>query len=363
MSIDKAHGWTFRENSLDLLRLIAATQVAVLHSFEFTMHEVTGHWAFELLRLFPGVPIFFFISGYLITKSFERSPSLLDYLRNRGLRIFPALILCVFVNLLMVGWTGYFEEVNASFADIAILFVAKTTILQFYNPDFMRAFGDGVLNGSLWTICVELQFYLVVPILYRLFSLKEKSQIGLLLGLLAIFMIFNRLLYLSSDEYSDFILWKLFRVSFIPWIYMFLFGMFVQRNFDFFANLISRVNLFLLAFAYITFAYSLSKLGLEFGNGIPPYVYFPLAILVFRFAYYKPEFTHQTLKGNDISYGIYIWHMPLVNQLLFISEKISVLDVVAVIVLSICLALISWVLLEKNMLKLKHFSLQAGTKS
>lgn len=51
--------WTFRENNLDLVRLLAAGQVVVLHSFEFMMHEVTDHTFFQILRLIPGVPIFF----------------------------------------------------------------------------------------------------------------------------------------------------------------------------------------------------------------------------------------------------------------------------------------------------------------
>lgn len=362
MNKQLTHGWTFRENSLDFLRLLAAAQVAVLHSFEFTMNEVTSHWFFELLRLFPGVPIFFFISGFLISKSYERAPSLGEYFRNRALRIFPALIVCVFVNLLMVGWTSYFKIVNASLGDITLLFFAKTTILQFYNPEFMRGFGDGVLNGSLWTICVELQFYVLIPVLYRLFELKEKQRLSLLVMLLVVFIVANRFLYLSSEYYSDQVIWKLYRVSFMPWIYMFIFGIIVQRHFDLFAGSLSRVPLFPFFILYTVLSYIFSRHGMEYGNGVPPYVYFPLAILVLRFAYLRPVITHRLLKGNDISYGIYIWHMPLINQLLYLSEEIGIEDVLIVIGSSFAIALCSWFFLEKNMLKLKKFSLKARSR-
>lgn len=360
-TVDK---WTFKENSLDLLRLVAACQVMVLHSFEFTMPGATGTLFFEVLRLFPGVPIFFFISGYLISRSFERAPNLQTYFKNRGLRIFPALIVVVFVNLLMVWSTGYFEGVDASMDDIILLFMAKASFLQFYNPEFMRSFGDGVLNGSLWTICVELQFYILVPFLYR-FVLVNKAHTNLILiGLIFFCMILNRLLYLWAPEFSESVIWKLYRVSFLPWVYMFLFGALVQRNFDFFSSLLSGLPALPLTLGYLVVMYVVSESGVEFGNSIPPYIYFPLALLVFRLAYAFINVSASFLRGNDLSYGIYIWHMPLVNQLLYMKDQIGVLDVILIIVGSVLLAALSWFTIEKHALQLKHASiLRARTRT
>jgi len=350
--------WVFKENSLDLIRLIAASQVMVLHSFEFTMSEVTGNLFFEILRLFPGVPIFFFISGYLISKSFERAPNLSTYWINRGLRIFPALIVCVFINILMVWSTGYFNETNPSVLDVFLLFLGKATVLQFYNPDFMRGFGDGVLNGSLWTIFVELQFYFIVPIFYNFFKLKNKYSTYTLIALIIIFIFANSLLPTLASDYSNEIWWKLFRVSFAPWVYMFLFGVLVQRNFIFFARWLSQISIIPTLIIYITIMLYISKNGLEFGNYIPPYVFFPLALLIFRTAYSMVSITKKLLRGNDISYGIYIWHIPLINQLIYLTKSNETLIQVGLAILStILIALISWFYLEKTALKMKSFSL------
>src|SRR6202011_6269624 len=79
----------WRVNNFDLLRLLAALQVAVVHSIGFL--KPTRYFARLMeagLDRFPGVPIFFVISGVLISKSYERSDSLRDYIRNRCLRIF-----------------------------------------------------------------------------------------------------------------------------------------------------------------------------------------------------------------------------------------------------------------------------------
>lgn len=351
--------WTFRENALDLIRLFAAAQVMVLHSFEFTVYTLTDNLFFDLLRLFPGVPVFFFISGYLISKSYEHSPNLLSYIRNRVLRIFPALIICVFLNLIMIAMTGYFSIVEASFLDLLQLFLAKITVLQFYNPDFMRGFGDGVLNGSLWTICVELQFYFIVPILYEIFRLKRRRANRELLLSILVFVVANRLLYLSEDGFSETVVWKLYRVSFIPWIYMFLFGLFVQRNFSVLAAALESIKFRYLFVPIILIFIVLQHLGLEFGNNIPPFVFFPIALTVFSFAYSFPEFSTRMLKGNDVSYGVYIWHMPIVNQLLYLKDNIQVFDVILVNLISVVLAILSWFLLEKRMLGLKQITLKS----
>lgn len=351
--------WIFKENSLDLLRLIAAVQVMVLHSFEFMIFEKTNNLFFDLLRLFPGVPIFFFISGYLISKSYERTTTSRDYFKNRSLRIFPALWVCVFVNILLVASTGYLEEKNVGVIDLGILYLAKTTILQFYNPEFMRDFGDGVLNGSLWTICVELQFYLITPMLYWLLKKVKLSSNLILAILLVLFIALNRALYIFAPDYSNTIIWKLYKVSFAPWFYMFLFGVIVQKNFTFFATLLSKVHLSVLLLPYIVITYYYLNEGVRFGNGISPLIYFPLALCAFRFAYSFAKPTKRLLKGNDFSYGIYIWHMPIVNQMIYLtSGKVETYQVLLTFACSIILAVLSWFILEKKVLKMKYTSIK-----
>ena len=351
--------YQFKENSLDLIRLFAAMQVMVLHSFEFTMPEITDNWFFSLLELFPGVPIFFFISGYLISKSYEKSPNLSSYWKNRILRIYPALLLCVLVNIILVASTGYLEKVGASFFDVSLLFLAKGTILQFYNPEFMRGFGDGVLNGSLWTICVELQFYFIVPIFYKILIEKIKNVNVVLAILLIIFMILNRVLYALQPEYSEQIWWKLYRVSFAPWFYMFLFGVIVQRNFDFFIAIVQKVPLLIVFVVYFMYAIILHQFNVPFDNSIAPYLYFPLAVLVFYISYHFVSFSKNLIQGNDLSYGVYIWHMPFVNQLMYYrqgNEKIW--EVTTVLVITTIVAWLSWRYLERNALTLKNYTLK-----
>src|SRR5690606_1272838 len=113
--------YAIAENNFDLIRLLAALQVAVLHVLYYLSPQWRDHAPFQLLAVFPGVPIFFFISGFLISRAYERASSTRNYARNRALRIFPALHVCVLLNLIAVGITGYFYAVDASFLDILTL--------------------------------------------------------------------------------------------------------------------------------------------------------------------------------------------------------------------------------------------------
>lgn len=349
----------YNENALDLIRLIAAIQVAFTHTAEMLQLGMVDSWWFPILHFFPGVPIFFFVSGYLISRSYERSPNLFSYGKNRFLRIFPALWVCVVFNILLVATTGYFYINNVSLIDILILGGAKSSFLQFYNPDYMRQFGDGVLNGSLWTITVELQFYFIVPFLYKLLIDRFQQTNLLILVLVAIFVFANRMLYFLQPEFGEEVIWKLYRVSFIPWFYMFLVGVFVQRNFDGISEFINRVPFPLYLLLYSVVVYLIYDDAWVVGNDVHPLFFLLIAILVFKLSYTQSALTcSKLLQGNDLSYGIYIFHMPILNQFMYLDYKTGTVEVLLLFSLYVVIACASWLMIEKPALKLKRFSLK-----
>ena len=340
-------------NAFDLIRLLAALQVAIGHATEYLAPALSHSWWIRVLALFPGVPVFFLISGLLISRSYETNSNLREYAVNRSLRIFPGLVVCVALNLLAVASTGYFGQVSASALDVALLGLGKSTFLQFYNPPFMRGFGDGVLNGSLWTICVELQFYCLVPVLYRLLRSCDRRQSNVRLAALSVvFFAFQHLLVVLRTEYADTVSWKLFNVSFLPWFYMFLVGVLAQRNLDRLLPLAQRVPTTWLLLSYVGYALAAGAAGLQLGNTIALPVFLPLAFLVIRAAFSGLREVSERLHKNDVSYGVYIYHMPFVNQLLF-YERSGVGVLVGAIAASLAAATLSWFLVEKPCLRFK----------
>lgn len=349
-------------NNFDLIRLFAASQVAFLHVLSYLSWSWHNAPAVQLLELFPGVPIFFFISGFLISRSYEKTATVSDYARNRALRIFPALHVCVFVNLVLVWITGYFAIVHAGFWDVFLLYVGKTTIFQFYNPDFMRHFGDGVLNGSLWTICVELQFYILTPILYALVVTDSKRRTNIILvSLIIASMILNRTLYTTQSEYGASDYWKLARVSFFPWIYMFLVGILAQRNFQFLTRYLRKHQLLLALPVYMLYTHFMRTHGFRLDNSISPLLFFPLVAIVFIAAYSAPDLARKTLRRQDISYGIYIYHIPIMNMFLYYHYKSSLMYTGLVLLITLAVALASWFLIERPCLKQKHHTIHPVT--
>lgn len=335
----------FKLNNFDLLRLVAACQVLIGHSL--THFDVAG---ISWLDYFPGVPVFFVISGFLISASWERSNSVLTYFENRFLRIYPALWCCFFFSVFMLSLTYDFDILNLEFLKWAI---AQLTVVQFYNPGFLRDYGVGVVNGSLWTIPVELQFYLLLPFFY-MFMHRFYWNKFLFLFIIIIFSLINFYKYQMALNDNNFLVFKLFSVTVIPYFNMFLLGVFFQRNIQFVERYLEN------KFPYWFLFYIGSVVFSEFvgisnsGNSINPISALILSLMVISAAYSCVDLFGNILGGHDISYGIYIYHMVVINFLLHVDFFNDGINVFFTVVITIFVSFLSWMLLEKPMLSLKR---------
>ncbi|HXI38357.1 MAG TPA: acyltransferase [Bryobacteraceae bacterium] len=353
-----------KSNNFDLIRLVAASQVAIVHSFHFQMLTPERSLAMLHLNLFPGVPIFFFVSGFLISQSFEKNPSIIDFAWNRCLRIYPALIVCFVVSVLSVFLTGYFRIARVDWFVAAGWAAAQLSFLQFYNPNFMRHYGTGVLDGSLWTISVELQFYVLTPVIHRLVRAKLwGGQNGRWFALILLFIVANRIYALFTPTLDQSILYKLVGVTFIPWFYMFLAGAFVQHNFSYFHSKLAG-KVLIVFIPYVAIALCAERwLGWGFGNLLNPISYVGLVLVIFAAAFSYPSVSDKILGRNDISYGVYIYHMPVINLLLATGAGGSIEGFWVAMSTTFALAIVSWILVEKPALEFKRHPLYRHSAS
>ena len=349
-----------KTNNFDLIRLAAALQVALIHAAA-DLRVSAPTWPFRAIAdLFPGVPIFFFISGFLISKSFEKNSVLREYLQNRFLRIYPGLVVCFLLSLGSVALTGYFSTIHASPADVLLWIGAQLSVAQFYNPEFMRHYGLGVLNGSTWTITVELQFYVLVPLMYgalRWQSLSRRHFNLILGGLILGFMIANQA-YMHAAAFQSRPLWyKLIGVSFAPWFYMFLVGVLFQKNFEVIQRWFGGRFVPVLAGYGALGLISDRLLGWGFGNSLNPLLFIALAIVTFTAAFSRITLSDRILRRNDLSYGVYIYHGPVINFILATGVGSGWIGFPLAIASTLGLSYASWRLVEKPALSLKRHPL------
>jgi peptidoglycan/LPS O-acetylase OafA/YrhL len=141
---------------VDALRAIAALCVVVAHTAVFGGFAPHA-WTTALLSgLTVGVPIFFVISGFLLYRPFlaaqvlaAPSTPVRAYTWRRALRIVPA----YWLALTVLGWWAHLHGVFTHDGWRYYLF------LQVYSP---RTLYGGILPA--WTLCVEVAFYALLPI-------------------------------------------------------------------------------------------------------------------------------------------------------------------------------------------------------
>lgn len=350
MKDQRIESFNFVKNNLDLIRLFAATQVVFVHAVShLKLHELDF---IKLLGFLPGVPIFFFISGFLIYRSYLKSTSIFGYFQKRFLRIYPALWLCFYVSLAILFGTNFLSFTILSESDFWIWCLGQLSFVQFYNPDFLRGFGVGVINGSLWTIAVELQFYVVVPILFWIINKYKKSW----LFLIPFFFLIN---VVRSMLPTNNLLFDLFSISFLPWFGMFLWGAYLSTSENLLEKIVNIPWPILIGF-FLMMNFGLDWIGLEVaGNNINMISFLILSFLIIKVAYSKPDLSDKVLKGNDISYGVYIYHMLIVNVFVYYGFSAKSYLLIAVLLLTYACAILSWFLLEKPVLAFKKNSMRS----
>jgi len=338
-----------RSNNFELLRLLAAAQVLLGHGIEHLQIAVPPA-VHTLLGLFPGVTIFFVISGYLITGSLLRSPNLASYAKNRCLRIFPGLWMCsllTFVLLLSMG------QLHAPARTIALWLLGQSTIAP-HTPDFLRGWGSGSVNGSLWTIPVEIQFYLLLPALLWWLRPSARRQALTMLALIG-----AGCAYLwVRQTYAGQLPARIMLMSLFSWLYLFLVGVLLQLHRERLLPLLQGRALWW-GLGYLAWVAVVAALGIDVeGNSATPLTTLPLGLFVIACAYTGPGLAWRLLRGQDLSYGLYIYHMLVINVMVQQHWTGDWRALLAAAAISAVMAGLSWRLLEAPALQLKSYSLR-----
>ena len=215
--------------SIDGLRAIAVTAVVLYH---LGISWIPGG--------FLGVDLFFVISGYVITRlildSINQSSALdlREFYAARLRRIYPAFIFMVVCIIIFVGvWAP--EAIKRFLSDLPYALTGTINwFLVARHQDYFETIGRPPLLQHTWSLAVELQFYLIWPIILltilKYFGKKNIARIALLIAIISgvtLFLVSLRLdqsnaqqvshIYFGTDTHSlGLFLGSALAVSWIP---------------------------------------------------------------------------------------------------------------------------------------------------
>lgn len=327
-----------QHNGFTALRILAALLVLVTHGtglLRVRQDYLGRHHLPQLSEL--AVDAFFVISGFLIFISLKKNPNPFIYIRNRCLRIFPGLLGAIFFTIFIVGpifYSGkdyWFHAAPFRYLWNITLFWGNARIPGVFDSNPIT-----VINGSLWTLSIEVLCYIGLLLLSLCGALHSR-----------IIIILFTLLFLNyhSDFFSE------------------------AQFFPFHCN---RLGMFFLGGALI--ASLKDKLPFH-----PIFLFIGILGVVLAFSKHKWLPWHQPilftllypyliistainlkqlhwLDQYDCSYGIYIYSF-VIQQGLIATFGVDHLSSTKLVLLTIGttvpIALISWFWIEKPILKLK----------
>lgn len=336
-------------NNINTLRFLGAFLVLFGHTFALCAGKGAGgmdpvsawlkaYTAYQAKLPGIGVAMFFVLSGYLVTRSFENRHNLVAYVEARILRIYPALWITLIFTVFVLGPAVTSLDIKEYFSDPGTWNYLTHNAWLYPNivyslPGvFEQNPWTGGVNGSLWTLPVEMRMYAIVALLGVIGFLRN-TEIFNLVSLLIVgwFMLLPEQFYLLQTLKHErlgiyFLIGALFYINreriHYHWLGLLVLGIPMYLSF--------QTPTYNLAFT-VWFSY-----------------------LVLYLSFHRTIKLPDLAKHGDFSYGLYLYAFPMtqLNILLFGPDN-PWLIVLLVFISSILLAIASWYLVEKPCLRLK----------
>jgi peptidoglycan/LPS O-acetylase OafA/YrhL len=340
-------------NNFDFLRLTGALMVIF-----YTCFGVLGaHFQDPFVRLTNGVfttgslgvTIFFIISGYLITKSWDKRRDVIRFIWARFLRLVPALVGVALFTIFIIGPLVTHENIRDYFTSRLTwgYFSIISVFFQSYNLPgvFTGNFTDRV-NGALWTLPVESMMYLVILAVGALGIIYKKQFVTLVgLSMLGIYLYANiHFIHVAAPlmPHNSIDLLKVLLTPNQP--FFFLIGSLYYLNQD-----KIKYDLRLVVLAAIVWVLTLVNADLLMLSS-----FLCLPYIVLGIAFMRIPYINKIGKKADISYGLYIYHYPVQQTIVHFFQLSPLTLLIATLTVTVPLAWMSWKLIESKALSLKN---------
>ncbi|MCS3842097.1 acyltransferase [Microbacterium sp. AK031] len=332
----------YRENSLNLFRLVLAGIVLLAHSFYTTGNGEGPHVRGENLGGWA-VAGFFVISGFLITRSRLRTQAG-DYLLHRVVRIFPAFLVCLIVTAFVFGPIAALLEHGtlsgyATSAVTPLQFVWSNITLYMNEYTIGSTLSDvpypGVWNGSLWTLFYEFLCYIVVWVLGSLAWFRRNEILALIAFVIVTVAHALSSVVVAAGLDGSFLLFLKLAPFFLGGAVAYYF---IERHG---IKTVLGISSLIVALLMI--------LVLPGWGGQVSSPFLAYGLLWLSSVVRQPSW----IATNDVSYGFYIYAWPVQQLLALVGVGVGagvlgliVYDLVAILI-TFSLAWVSWVVIER----------------
>jgi peptidoglycan/LPS O-acetylase OafA/YrhL len=338
---------------LDGIRAIAVLSVILFH--------LNFGWASGGLL---GVQVFFVLSGYLITDLLvaeyrrSRGIALAQFWIRRARRLLPALLVVLFVT---VGWATLFDrsQLAALRSDLPPgIFYYSNWWFIFHHVSYFAKFGPPSPLGHLWSLSIEEQFYLIWPLLILLamrYIHNRRTMILLTLAAAAASAIEMGVLFVPDGDPTrvyDGTDTRVFALLIGAALAMALprhqtfapVTVGAQRLLDAVGG-VSLVGIFLmfwLTSQYDSFLYEGGMVLLALLTALL------IAVTIHPASHLEWLLGWEPLRWvGERSYGIYLWHYPVIVLTTPLDASASVLRAILQIAATLILAALSWRFIEQ----------------
>jgi peptidoglycan/LPS O-acetylase OafA/YrhL len=338
------------QNNFDFLRIFAAALVLFSHCFPlFGKSPEPFSWAMGYEEGGGlAVQIFFVISGFLVSASLIRRGNIAEYLQARALRILPGLLVVVLFGTFVIGPLFTTLSLNAYFNSSGAWGYLRNALIfpiQFPVPGTFADHSHTSVNGSLWTLPIEVFMYLLlIPMFWSGWLSNRIVALAFPIAFFCAFAIGETFFGLGWDNRGPIFLWS------VDLFNVFRLGIFFFAGVAIYAyrDVIKadwRLASLLLALFICTFH---SKYGFAGAVIAIPY-------LTYYIAYCGLPLWRITSVTGDISYGFYIYAFPVQQSVFELGRNSlsfwAMMGISAIV--TTALAYLSWTLIEKPVLSLK----------
>ena len=295
------------QNSFTFIRLLCALIVLYEHAVLLTGAE--NLLCLDLRGI--AVNVFFILSGFWVTQSYLRSSSVKEYAKKRYNKIFPLYFTVVILSaILLVFFSNLSAKDYFTDSEFYKYLIANLTTLNFIHPTLPGVFEGlalgGSVNGSLWTIKIELGFYIILPFIVYIINKSSKNQGGKYGNIVLC------VLYILSVLYEVFMP-VITKSTFLPssldnqlpaYISYFVSGMLIVLNWE---QVFKKLNILVIP-SIIVFT-----ICTIFEIPILSILFKPITLcLIVMWMAFRFKLFYSVGRRKDYSYSMYLVHYPLI---------------------------------------------------